>query len=97
MGISYIVRRTHKWDSKIKNYAPGNEILIVERDFQYDTTYTDKVKLDADEARYIGQELLKIAEEIDGKSKKDKTVAKIRKNTDKIIKAARDREDIGYG
>lgn len=48
--------------------------------------YSDQFNLTPAEARYLGQELLKLAEQIDGKSKKDRTHAKIVKVVQSIIK-----------
>ena len=72
-------------------YKEGSLIVIGERvwDGIDRPDYTPLVTLSADEARYIGQELLKLAEKVDGRGKKDRTYAKVKKNTLDIARAAR--------
>jgi len=90
MGTSPYVRRGKKWDSTLRQNVWGNTIVIGERHYDgVETDYTDKFNLSPDEARYVATELWKLAEEIDGKTQKTSTLAKIRKNTDKIAKAAK--------
>ena len=51
--------------------------------------YTDIALLSADEARWLAQQLFEAAESIDGKSKKDRTAAKVAANTKKIAEEAK--------
>lgn len=89
MGKSLMVRRANEWDRCKNQYVQGKEIAIIEREFEYDTTYTNLYKITPDEARYLATELWRIAEQIDGKTKKTSVLKKIRSNTQKIAQQAK--------
>jgi len=91
MGTTPYVSRAKKYDRNLKHYVYDNRIVIGER--QYDgidkPDFTPKFTLSPDEARYIANDLWKLAEEIDGKTKKQSVLKQVRKNTEKIIKQAK--------
>jgi len=51
--------------------------------------YEEIARMNPDDARYLAQQLFKAAEEIDGKSKKDRTAAIIERSTRKIAQEAK--------
>lgn len=57
-------------------------------------SYTDIQYLNSDQARDLGQQLLAAAERIDGKSKKDRTAARIKTAVQKIIDQAKKDADL---
>lgn len=73
------------------NQEPNKDrIALGERTFDgIETSYDSRFTLTPDEARYVGEELLKLAEQIDGHKKKKSVIGKIRKNTERIAKAAK--------
>ena len=87
MGISTKVWRVRSPEGSKR----PDRIAIGTREFHgvESPDYTANHILSSDEARYIGQELLKLAEAIDGKDKRDKTYAKVRKAVHKIAQAAK--------
>lgn len=93
-GTPY-VSRGKSWQRSLENgtsvLTQDNTIVIGERtlDGIDRPDYSAKFKLTPDEARYIATELWKLAEEIDGKTKKTSTLKAIRSNTQKIAEAAK--------
>lgn len=87
MGISTEVWRVRS----LKGSNRPDRIAIGTREFHGmdRPEYTANHILSSDEARYIGQELLKLAEAIDGKNKRDRTHAKVRKTVHEIAQAAK--------
>jgi len=85
------VNRSRDYCKELKQYIYGKKIVIGTR--QWDgidrPDYTPKFTLSPDEARYVANDLWKIAEEIDGKTKKQSVLKQIRKNTESIIKKAK--------
>lgn len=51
--------------------------------------YDDVEHFHPDEARFLAQQLFAAAEKIDGKSKRDRTAARIRSNTEAIMRQAK--------
>lgn len=51
--------------------------------------YDDIEHFTPDDARYLAQQLFAAAEKIDGKSKRDRTSAKVRRNTEAIARQAK--------
>lgn len=87
---------SRKLEMKDGVYKEGSKIVIGERTWDGidRPDYTGLLVMTADEARYIGQELLKLAEQVDGKGKKDRTHAKVRKNTLAIAAKAKADADL---
>lgn len=97
MGGYPVVRRPTIWrrapDTPGKGYyTPADFVIIAERWPDPAGGRADEntlVKLTPDQARYVASELWRLAELIDGKTKKTSVMKKIRQNTAKLAKDAK--------
>ena len=90
LGTPYVSRARH-WCNTSKAYVPSNRIHVGETSWDGidKRDYDIKFKLTPDEARYIATELWKMAEQIDGKTKKTSSISAIRKRTKQIAQEAK--------
>lgn len=88
MGVSLYARI---FDNRLRGVKPTS-VELGQRTFDgiERPDYSTISILSPDDARYLAQQLFEAAEKIDGKSKKDRTAAKIKKNTEQIAKRAKE-------